>query len=136
MTKFGCTPCSKSAKAFLLYILRAIDRFDVAIYTTSYKFTTYWSVEMARKGSVLKQWYYPQKVIDNIEAIKVLTGEPTYMGVVTHAVAAYLYGLTQHIYDVEIITEDDQKEGSIINNIPTPVSDADYWRKIAENKKQ
>ena len=91
---------------------------------------------MARKGSVLKQWYYPQKVIDNIEAIKVLTGEPTYIGVVTHAVAAYLYGLTQHIYDVEIITDDDQKEGSIINNIPTPVSDADYWRKIAENKKQ
>jgi len=88
-----------------------------------------------RPDSVQKNWPYPQKVLDNIEAIKALTGEKTSIGVVTHAVAAYLYGLTQHIHDVEIITEDTLKESAIINNIPAPVSDAEYWRKIAEKNK-
>lgn len=87
-----------------------------------------------KPGIVQKNWSYPQKVIDNIEAIKVLTGDTTTMGVITHAVAAYLYGLTQHIHEVQIITEDTLKESAIINAIPTPVSDADYWRTVAGGK--
>ena len=87
-----------------------------------------------KAGYVQKNWAYPQKVLDNIEAIKVLTGDPSYMGVITHAVAAYLYGLTQHIQDVQIITEDSLKDTAIINAIPTPVSDAEYWRTVAGGK--
>ena len=81
-----------------------------------------------------KTWRYPQKVLDNIDAIKALTGDNTSIGVVTHAVAAYLYGLTQHIKDVEIITEDTLKDTAIINAIPTPVTDADFWRGMAGGK--
>lgn len=81
-----------------------------------------------------KTWRYPQKVLDNIDAIKILTGDVTSMGVITHAVAAYLYGLTQHIKDVEIITEDTLKDTAIINAIPAPVSDADFWRGMAGQK--
>ena len=82
----------------------------------------------------LKTWRYPNKVLDNIDAIKALTGDTTAMGVITHAVAAYLYGLTQHIKDVEIITEDTLKDTAIINAIPTPVTDADFWRGVAGGK--
>lgn len=86
------------------------------------------------KNGTLKTWRYPDKVLNNIEAIKVLTGDSTNMGVITHAVAAYLYGLTQHIHDVEIYTEDALKDTAIINAIPAPVSDADYWRSMAGEK--
>lgn len=82
----------------------------------------------------LKTWRYPTKVLENIDAIKILTGDNTNMGVITHAVAAYLYGLTQHIQDVQIITEDTLKDTAIINAIPTPVSDVDFWRSVAGNK--
>lgn len=85
-------------------------------------------------NGIQKTWCYPYKVLENIEAIKILTGDATSMGVITHAVAAYLYGLTQHIHDVQIITEDSLKETAIINAIPTPVSDADYWRSVAGEK--
>jgi len=90
--------------------------------------------KLTNAAGTQKNWRYPQKVLDNIEAIKVLTGEPTTMGVITHAIAAYLYGLTQHIHDVHIVTEDTLKDTAIINSIPTPVSDADYWRSIAGQK--
>lgn len=85
-------------------------------------------------NGVQKTWRYPYKVLENIDAIKALTGDATSMGVITHAVAAYLYGLTQHIQDVQIITEDTLKETAIINSIPAPVSDADYWRTMAGKK--
>lgn len=87
-----------------------------------------------KAGSVQKNWEFPQKVLDNIEAIKVLTGDSTYMGVITHAVAAYLYGLTQHIYDVTIHTDEPSDGSAIINNVPTPISDANYWRSLQEKK--
>lgn len=88
-----------------------------------------------KAGNVQKTWSFPQQVLDNIEAIKILTGDSTAMGVITHAVAAYLYGLTQHIYDVTIHTDGEPSDGtSIINNVPTPISDADYWRAIQEKK--
>lgn len=80
-------------------------------------------------------WRVPKKVMDNIEAIQALTGDGTIMGVITHAVAAYLYGLTEHIHDVEIYTEDSLKETAIINSIPAPVSDAEYWKQMAEANK-
>jgi hypothetical protein len=89
---------------------------------------------VTKTGNVQKTWAFPQKVLDNIEAIKLLTGDTTSMGVITHAVAAYLYGLTQHIVDVTIHTEDSLKGSAILNNIPTPISDVDYWEKITGDK--
>lgn len=85
---------------------------------------------MTNDQGTQKTWRYPQKVLDNIEAIKLLTGDNTHMGVITHAVAAYLYGLTQRIVDVQVITPDSLDEPHIINSIPTPVSDIDYWRSM------
>ena len=87
---------------------------------------------MTNEQGTQKTYRFPQKVLDNIEAIKLLTGDNTTMGVLTHAVAAYLYGLTQRIVDVQVFTEESMKDSAIINNIPAPVSDLDYWRSMSE----
>lgn len=87
---------------------------------------------MTNDQGTQKTWRYPQKVLDNIEAIKLLTGDSTTMGVITHAIAAYLYGLTQRIVDVQVFTPESLDDSHIINNIPAPVSDLDYWRNMRE----